>query len=119
MSDLREKFYEQLARHLVKWRDAGVRAVNDPKTADWLEMPSAAQRLHAKGWTPQELEDLRSLLSECCGGILHSTLVTLDGGSALADTGNVKLIDEATGKELTEGALHEEFAEVLARKGLI
>ena len=119
MSDLKEKFYEQLARHLVKWRDAGVQAVKDPATADWLEMPLAAQRLHAKGWTTQELEDLRSLLSECCGGVLHATLVTLDGGSALADTGNVTLVDAATGKELTDGALHEEFAEVLARKGLI
>jgi hypothetical protein len=119
MTELREAFFRDLARHLVLWRDSLVEAIANPASAGWSENGQAAERLHAKGFTEEELGDLRRLSDECFRGILHSTLVTIDGGSALADVGNLALVNATTGEVLSEGGLHEEFAEYLAEHDLL
>jgi hypothetical protein len=51
--------------------------------------------------------------------VLHSTLVTIDGGTELAEVGNLALINARTGEDLSADGLHEEFAEYLAEHGLL
>ena len=115
---LKETFFEDLSRHLQTWRDDIVEAVADPVTAAWSDSQQAYERLQAKSFSAKDLEDLRAVLDECLRGLLHSTLVTIDGGTALSRYGGVVLVDAATGEQLTTGALHEEFIEFLVQRGL-
>jgi len=81
---LEEAFFKDLAHHLQTWRDDLVKAIADPgSAAQWAETASAIERLHRKVGSPQDLDDLRAVLDECFRGILHSTLVTIDGGTAI------------------------------------
>ena len=119
MKELEEKFFEDLCRHVEKWSDAAVKAVERPSTATWADSAEAFQRLNAKGWTAEDLKDLKATLIETADGVLHSTLVSIDGGSALASFGRLELIDAGARSPLSDGALHEDFAEYQAQHGLI
>lgn len=119
MTELKKAFFQDLARHMVLWRDSLVEAIADPTAAEWSENRHAAERLHAKGFSEEDLANLRSLSDECFRGVLHSTLVTIDGGTELAEVGNLALINARTGEDLSADGLHEEFAEYLAEHGLL
>lgn len=116
---LKEAFFEDLARHLQVWRDDLVKAITDPAKANWAESQDAIDRLAQRGFSQADIDDLRTLLDECFRGILHSTLVTIDGGTVMSEVGTVALVDADTNIPLTTGALHEEFVEFLADRNLI
>lgn len=116
---LKEAFYGDLARHLQMWRDDLVRAIADPESASWAETRPAVERLHEKRFSKAELEDLSAVLDECFRGILHSTLVTIDGGTVASEVGALALVDADTGEPITRGALHEEFVDFLSSRGLL
>lgn len=116
--NLKEAFFQDLAARLTTWRDDLVAAVKDPSTAVWAESQPAIARLHGK-LSESDIEDLRVVLDECFRGLLHSTLVTIDGGSDASTFGNLQLIDAATGQTLTDGALHEDFVEYLAAHDML
>jgi hypothetical protein len=117
---LKEAFFSDLARHLQTWRDGLVAAVADPSTAStWAETMPSIERLHQKISSQEDLNDLQKVLDESLRGILHSTLVTIDGGSSASEVGNLALVDAATNEPLTTGALHEEFVDYLADRGMI
>jgi hypothetical protein len=118
MITLKEAFFKDLSRLLVMWRDDLVSAITNPATAGWAETEAAIRRLHTQcsGMNP---EDLRVVLNECFRGILHSTLVTIEGGSESNEVGTLQLIDAATGQPLTTGALHEEFFEYLGDRNVL
>lgn len=115
---LKEAFFKDLARHLTTWRDDVVHAIEEPSTATWAESQPAIERLH-RSCSNVNAEDLREVLNECLRGLLHSTLVTIDGGTDISAAGRLELIDGDTRQPLTTGALHEEFFEYLASEGLI
>ena len=115
----KEAFFQDLARHLQTWRDDLVKAVADPRYAVWAETQPAIERLNRKSFSEAELEDLRTVLDECFRGILHSVLVTIDGGTSMSNVGAMALVDADTNEPITVGALHEEFVEYLATRGLI
>lgn len=116
---LREAFFEDLARHLQSWRDDLVKALEDPSSAAWAETQPAIERLSQRAFSRAELEDLRSVLNECFRGLLHSTLVTIDGGTVASEVGGLALVDADTNEPVTSGALHEEFVEFLANRDLL
>jgi hypothetical protein len=115
---LKEAFFKDLAHHLVMWRDDLVAAIKDPSTATWADSQSVLERLNLQ-CGGIDAEDLRAVLNECFRGILHSTLVTLDGGSDVSETGTLQLIDADTQQPLTAGALHEEFFQYLAEHDML
>ena len=117
---LKEAFFKDLAHHVQIWRDDLVSAIADPASASkWAETAPSIQRLHEKITSRDDLENLRKVLDECFRGILHSTLVTIDGGTSSGEIGSLALVDADTNEPLTSGALHEEFADYLAAHDMI
>lgn len=80
-------------------------ALREDSYLDWSENAEAWMQLrsclHSHKMTPA----FESAISELLNGLVHSVLVCLDGGSALADTTSVSLRD-STGTEFKRH-LHE------------
>jgi hypothetical protein len=60
-------------------------------------------------WGRQELDrrsDADTVLQEAVQGVVHSVLVSIDGGTALSDSGRKVWLTDATGSPIAEG-LHE------------
>lgn len=107
--ELMTAFLEDLAQSMDYWVDTVVKAIEDPEGAIGLVGdPGPFQRLHAV--LGDHMDDLRIVLGEGMQGLLHSVLVTIDGGTASAelDDGPVRLTD-INGRDLPEG-LHEWFS---------
>ena len=101
-------FFEDLAISLDGWVDASVSAMTDP-AADliWTNHPEAFRSLAGVLSTAELRAALKTALLEILSGQIHSILVTLDGGTALAEQTLLTVTDE-DGHELPPG-LHELF----------
>lgn len=107
-------FFEDLARAMDHWVEAVAQTVEVPQRGGaWTEDLATYERLgDALGG---RTDDLRLVLAEAMQGLLHSALTTLDGGTASAEIGRVRLVDDS-GEELAEG-LHELFVDHLLATG--
>lgn len=91
MDEWHREFFEDLARFLDFWVDATAAPIADPEwtpEADrgWpQEVVWAFRTLRQVLTTPEHQSALRAVLFAGLSGLLHSALVTLDGGSALAE----------------------------------
>lgn len=107
-------FLEDLARAMESWVDSVCTAVDSPAEAGtWSENVEVYRRLNQS--LDGRTDDLRIVLAEAMTGLLHSVLVTMDGGSAGAEIGRVYPAD-AEGRVLADG-LHELFYEHLLESG--
>ena len=101
-------FFEDLARSLDGWVDASVSAMTDPAAnLIWTSHPEAFRSLAGALSTVELQSALRTALHEVLSGQIHSILVTLDGGTALAEHTTLTITDD-DGQELPPG-LHEQF----------
>ena len=109
-------FLEDLARHLDRWVAEGVVAMTDPSSElTWTDRPEAFRTIAPHLSTPECRAAVQSALLELLSGFSHSVLVTLDGGTALADQTSLSLTD-STGQPLESG-LHERFYDHLFSTG--
>lgn len=118
MKSTRELLFEDLARAVEWWASS---------TAELLVSPDAdhtgvthvdcfqrvARALHSAGASQ---DDVKTALSESMQGLATSFLAILDGGTKLAETTRVRLVDDMTGQQLGE-ALHEDFVGYLMDSG--
>lgn len=119
MTKLEEAFFADLCRGIETWKQAAISAIEHPDSARWAECKDEIRALNQKNWNQAELRALGTLVQEVMAGVAHSILVAIDGGTALAETGRLRLVDAATGEDLSDGALHEDFADYQADRGLI
>lgn len=101
-------FFEELAKAYDHWLDTAVEALGDPHAdttgfEDGAAFSAVAAAISAAGLKDQ----LRLGLAEVLRGLLHSALVTLDNGTALAESVRLSTCDQ-NGNELGPG-LHEGF----------
>jgi hypothetical protein len=107
-------FFEQLAINLDYWTDTAVESLSDLSSdLRWAENPGAFRSVAGRLNTPEAEKELRIALREILRGQIHSILVAIDGGSAMAETTQLTVTDQ-DGHELPEG-LHEYFIEYLAQ----
>ena len=117
MSDeLRRALFEDLA--VIRDRSASsAREALSGEGPVWAERPQAFDRLRALVRSPEDVGAFASAVEEFVHVALHSTLVVIDGGTASAEIGRVRLVDEG-GEPLGEG-LHELFVDHLFDTGRV
>jgi hypothetical protein len=84
MSDLtayERAFLSAVAGVHASWIGAGREALEDPQVPVWVDKPAAVEVLRNALASAEEREAFRSLLTQVIAGVLHSTLVCIDGGS--------------------------------------
>lgn len=108
--------YEDLAASLAHWTDEAVAALTNPRAdLTWCESPEAFRRLQRKLGSSEDAEALTSVMSELLRGQIHSVLVSLDGGTKMAEAQQIVLATVA-GKPLPRD-LHEGFIRFLVSTG--
>jgi hypothetical protein len=102
----REALLQALASAVRSWQAAGVSCAAGivPEFAGKQEAQAVEVLSHAIQ-TPEQQDAFRVVLGECLGGLVHSALVALDGGSE-APTLDLRTAED--GKSLGV-ALHEEW----------
>ncbi|MFN4121576.1 hypothetical protein [Acidovorax sp.] len=87
-------FLKALALSNESWSQAAIEALSDPPSAEWSEQRAAWAALAAHLSNPEAREAFHAVLSELLSGLTHSFLVTLDGGSSLAETTSLTIQDD-------------------------
>ena len=100
--------YADLESQLNRWVSYGVAAMTDPEE-DLIayEDPDSFSRLQTLIRTEEDRDALNSALKQILFGQLHSFLVTLDGGTKMAEQQTLRITTDA-GDELSD-SLHEGF----------
>jgi hypothetical protein len=89
-----DAFLRSLAEANESWLGAAREALASPTKAKWSEKQQSWSTLSARLTSECDREALQAVLTELLSGLTHSVLVTLDGGSALAETTILKIQDE-------------------------
>ncbi|ANH67151.1 hypothetical protein ABE85_05420 [Mitsuaria sp. 7] len=109
-------FLAQLAVAKNSWLTAAQRALaSEQGTEPWSETAEAWARLRSRLCTAEDQAAWATVIDELLGGLLHSALVTLDGGSALAET-TLLSIEDSDGHQF-KTHLHEYWPEALDAAG--
>jgi|GEM_PF-1181349 len=107
----KEEFFEDMANAIDSWTDAATKAVTEQISGlTWGANKDSFKHIRQvllSHDVPKEV--VEEMFSECFQGLAHSFLCTLDGATALSDTGRIYVVDE-DGNELGDG-LHGDFAE--------
>ncbi len=102
------EFLEELACHHNYWVNVVVNAlINHADDLVWTDSPDSFERLRQLLTHSGLGEDLRQVLSESMRGLIHSILLTLDGGTALGERTKLILSDSG-GNEFSKD-LHNHF----------
>lgn len=115
--DRKTAFFEDMARELETWgKTASEALTREDADLIWTEFPEAfgqvRQALQAAGVSPKQT---RRVLDECFRGLAVSFLTIIDGGTKMAESGRVRLVDKNRAS-LGEG-LHDDFVGHLLRAG--
>lgn len=106
--------FENLKAIKDYWASQATVSLNPSTDLIWTENESEFRLLQEKLSDAQAQEAFRKIQDEIIRGVMHSILVMVDGGDALADKMKLDLIDEKSKASLTEEiALHEEFISYL------
>jgi hypothetical protein len=111
-----DALFKDLATALDHWMAGSIEALTDPNAdLSWCDHPDAFRTIQTKlQFAPDQLA-LSACMSEILRGVIHSVLVTLDGGTKMAESHALKVITE-DGIPLS-GSLHEGFIDYLIRSG--
>lgn len=84
---------EDLALAKSSWTSAAAEAISNPQSAVWIENAEAWSKLSTCVQDSEAKEAFVAVVSELLSGLVHSTLVSLDGGTALAETTTLSIQD--------------------------
>jgi hypothetical protein len=76
------------------WTSAALEAVSSPERCQWLQNTQAWSKLAGCVDTAASKEAFATAISEVLSGLVHSVLVSFDGGSALADISRLTIQDD-------------------------
>ncbi|RVT84905.1 hypothetical protein [Inhella crocodyli] len=105
-------FLLDLAAAKASWKAAAAAGISNP-SAVWIENANAWSKLSECLKQAGATENFVEVVSELMSGLLHSVLVSLDGGTSLAETTLISLRDEE-GHEFKR-FLHEFWPEYAER----
>ena|SRR5215472_10768092 len=105
---------EDLARAVDSWVKAAQAACAHPSTVAWSDHPEAWAKFAAAVKERCVDVEFQTVLAELLRGLIHSVLVTFDGGTALAETTSLTISDDR-GFEFRK-YLHEMWPVVAAPK---
>ena len=89
-------FLSALAVARDSWVTAAASAVSNPSSAEtWSEVTVAWSRLADRLNSPEDKEAFVAAVREVLSGLVHSSLVTVDGGSVLAETTLLTVQDDS------------------------
>lgn len=108
--DKQALLFGNLKRIKDYWMNEATDSLKPSTDLIWSDFAESYKLLQGKLNTPAEQDAFKNIQSEIIKGVLHSVLVMIDGGDALADEFKIDLVDEKTKESLKEHiALHEEF----------
>ena len=114
--DSQKEFFEDLACSIDYWTDGLMDAVSNPEVdLVWTKNPDAFRRLGDVLRTSGVLDDCRTVARELLRGLIHSVLVTFDGGTALAEHVRLDIVDN--NGRIFDKYLHELFYNALFETG--
>lgn len=105
-------FLNDLARSKLSWTNAAAHALADPGNTIWTERTEAWKTLAERLPDAASRDAFLVVVNELLSGFAHSTLVSFDGGTELAETTGLSIQDD-DGYEFKK-CLHEfwpEFSE--------
>jgi len=106
----RELVFENLKRIKDYWVSTAVASLEPNADLIWSNVEDDIRELQKIVSTDYQKEAFEKVLSDIIMGVLHSALVMIDGGDALADKMKIDLVDFDTGESLKGNtALHEDF----------
>lgn len=112
--DKQKLLFQGLKRIKDYWASEATDSLKPSTDLIWSDYAENYRMLQEKLSTPEEQEAFKNIQNEIIKGVIHSILVMIDGGDALADKMRIDLIDEETKESLKENiALHEEFVSYL------
>lgn len=113
----RKLVFENLKNIKDHWVNTATAGLEPNAKLIWSNVEEDIRELQKLVSTDQQKEAFAKVLNDIIMGVLHSTLVMIDGGDALADRIKLDLIDSDTMVSLKENvALHEEFYSYLLDK---
>jgi hypothetical protein len=83
-----------LALAKSSWTSAASEAISNPQAERWIENEQAWSKLSSLLRDSDSHDAFVAVVSELLSGLMHSVLVTLDGGSALAESTLLTVQDE-------------------------
>jgi len=106
----RDIVFEDLKRIKDYWVNTAVTSLDPKADLVWSNVEDDIRELQKVISTDCQKEAFKKVLNDIIMGVLHSSLVMIDGGDALADKMKIDLVDFDTGESLKgKTALHEEF----------
>jgi hypothetical protein len=108
---LRNALFEDLALAEDEARTSTISALTDAEIPGWVDDPEAIAVLRSSLRSQRHVVALSAFVQEMVHSALHSALVSIDGGSASAEVGRIRMVDES-GDSLGEG-LHELYVDYL------
>jgi hypothetical protein len=116
-TDIRALFLEELAAHVDRWTEAARKAMDTGADLTWTDDETPYRRLGELLGAREANADFVTVVREVLYGCIHTTLTTLEGGTRLAESGTLDLVDE-NGQSLL-GGLDELFISHLVATGRI
>jgi hypothetical protein len=102
--------FENLKRIKDYWVNKGISYLEPNADLRLSDIKADIQELQKVMSTQEQKDAFERVLNDIIEGVLHSSLVMIDGGDALADKMKIDLVDFDTGESLKgKTALHEEF----------
>jgi hypothetical protein len=109
-------FLSALAQARASWSKTAARGLDNPAATEaWSERTAAWEVLARQLKTTESQEAFKQVVAELLAGVVHSSLVILDGGSALAETTTLAIQDDS-GHEF-KTFLHEFWPGFVAAEG--
>lgn len=111
-----EALFDDLAAALEYWKAGSVEALTDPDAdLSWCDHPEEFRAIQTKLQFAPDRHALSTCMSEILRGLIHSVLVTLDGGTKMAESHELNVVTQDG--EVLSRTLHEGFIEHLIRSG--
>lgn len=115
MNKTEKNFYLEVKADINHFSQYAIQDIRgERQEIKYSDIKESYEKIRKLNLSDDALKNLEEIIKDAITGAVHSIFVSIDGGTALSSEGKaLDLIDRATGKPLTEGALHENFMEVL------
>jgi len=111
MNDLEKNFYKEVQANINDFAQYAIDNIRGEREGlELSDIKDDYNRICKLNLSETDLKSLEKIIKDAIMGAIHSTFVSIDGGTALSDKGKaLDLVDYETGKSLADGALHESF----------
>jgi len=115
MEEVEKKFYLEIKSAVDDYAEKTVAAIEEASVnTSAFTYGEEIEKLRGLTLSEEQKTSLKLILKGVGLGVIHSLFVSIDGGTVLSNEEKaLELVNRKTGKPLTEGALHENFFDVV------